>query len=90
MPIIYAFVLQNVDVLIGESLVHTADSTELAAHTTGVGVVILWHTTVADRFGCSRIKCAGILCIPVQDTSGIRHLIIDISGTRNTLAMSAA
>ena len=42
-------------------------------------MVILWQSGITDSLGSLRIQCTGKLCIPVQHSSGIRHLIINIS-----------
>jgi hypothetical protein len=46
-------------------------------------VVILRQTVIADGPCCFGIQCAGILCIPVKLSSGIGHLIVNISGANN-------
>ena len=68
----------------GQCFVHTADSTELTAHTAGITVVIFRKTVITDSFGCFRIKSTVKLCIPVKDTAGICHLVIDISRMRDS------
>ena len=67
-----------------KSFVHASNSTEFTAHTAGITVVVLRKTVVADRFGCLRVEGAGKLCIPVKNTACISHLVIDISGVRDT------
>ena len=67
----------------GQCFVHTADSTELTAHTAGITVVIFRKTVITDSFGCFRIKSTVKLCIPVKDTAGICFSAMDIGLTRN-------
>ena len=47
-------------------------------------MVIFRKTVITDSFGCFRIKCTCKLCIPVKDTAGICHLVIDISCMRDS------
>ena len=66
----------------GKCFVHTADSTELTAHTAGITVVIFRKTVITDSFGCFRIKSTVKLCIPVKYFSCVIHLKIPVSGMR--------
>ena len=42
-------------------------------------MVIFRFTAVTDGFCCLRIESTCILCFPVEDAAGIRHLVIDIT-----------
>ena len=69
-----------------DSVIHyQRDLATLTAHTACLAVVILRQTVIPDSLSCLRIKCTCKLCIPVEHTSGICHLIIYISGSRYSL-----
>ena len=72
--------LQNIDIFTCQSFIHAADSTEFTTHAAGVAVVIFRLAAVADGFCSFRIKCAGILFIPVQIAAGIGHTVVNIPG----------
>ena len=69
---------QNVDVLAGQGLVHTAHSAELAAHR--AGIIVLGRTVVPDSTGSVRINGAGPLGFPVQLAAGVAHLVVNVPG----------
>ncbi len=77
------YLLQDIDVFAGQSLVHAADSTEFSAHTAGVTVVIFRTAAVTDCLGSFRIQCTGILFFPVQFLTGICHTVILVPGSRD-------
>ena len=76
--------LQNINILPGQCFIHASYCTEFSTHTTSIAVVVLRFSAVADCFCSFRIQSAFKLCIPVKNTAGICHLIIDISCSRNS------
>ena len=77
--------LQDVDILTGQSLVHAADGAELAAHGAGVAVVILGQAGVTDGLCGLGVEGTGELCVPVQHTAGVAHLVVDVPGVGDAL-----
>ena len=71
--------------LAGQSLVHTAYGAEFAAHTAGIAMIVLWQSVVTNSACSLWINSTGELRLPVQGAAGVRHLIIDVSGSRNSL-----
>ena len=84
-PGAFYLILQDVDVLTGQSLVHAADGAELAAHGAGVAVVILRQAGIPDGLGGLGVESAGELGIPVQHAAGIAHLVVDVPGVGDAL-----
>ena len=48
-------------------------------------MVILRQTVIADGFGGLGIQGAGKLCVPVQIFPGVRHFVVNVSGSRDML-----
>ena len=79
---IHSVFLQNIDMLSCKCLVHASYCAEFTAH--GAGIIMLRFALVPDTFCCFRIHGAFPLCLPVKLSSGICHLVIDLTGTADT------
>lgn len=80
--------LKNIDMLSGKCFIHASYRTEFTTH--GAGILMFRFTVIPDTFSCFRIHSAFPLRFPVKLSSGICHLIVDLTGSADTFAMSAA